>query len=95
MLPCNVHDFGNNTTDVEDFASEDQLNFVHMHPPGEFVIIKWSAVVVALVHILFEMMFSTKREQSFFGLFILVPYEEECDPDDDDWSFKIKFSSDN
>ena len=73
------------TTNVEDTALEnlDQLNFVHMHP-DEFVIIIWSAVVVALVHILFEMMFSTKREQSFFGLFILVPYEEECDADDDD-----------
>ena len=86
MLPCNVHDFGNNTTDVEDFASEDQFNFVHMHPE-EFVIIIWSAFVVALVHILFEEKFSTKREQSFFLWFILAPYLKGCDPDVD----KVKF----
>ena len=85
---CNATDIPNsgyNATYVEDTALEDhdQLNFVHMHP-DEFVIIIWSAVVVALVHILFEMKFSTKREQSFFGLFILFDYGKECDEDDDD-----------
>ena len=88
---CNstdVDDSGYNATDVEDSASEDldQLNFVHMHP-DEFVIVIWSTVAVALVHILFEEKFSTKREQSFFLWFILAPYLKGCDPDDD----KVKF----
>ena len=79
---CNVA-----TDDVEKTASAedlDQLNFVHMHP-DEFVIIIWSAFVLALVHILFEMKFSTRREQSFFLLFIMLsPNFSSCDPDDDD-----------
>ena len=86
---CNstdVDDSGYNATDVEDSTLEDQFNFVHMHPE-EFVIIIWSAFVVALVHILFEEKFSTKREQSFFLWFILAPYLKGCDPDDD----KVKF----
>ena len=38
---------------------------------------------MALVHILFEMKFSTKREQSFFLMFIMFPYAEEFDPGED------------
>ena len=72
-----------NSTDVENTASEDQLNFIHMHPEV-FVTIIWIVVILALAHILIEMKFSTKREQSFFLMFISNPYLKGCDPDDDD-----------
>ena len=79
----NIIDSGYNATDVEDALEDhDQNNFVHMHLK-EFVIIIWSGVVLAFVHILFEIMFSTKREQSFFLWFIMVAYATEFDPDDD------------
>ena len=68
-----------NVTDVKQPRSED-LNFVHTNQ-NQFVIIIWSAVALAIVHVLFEMMFSTKREQSFFLWFMLSPYLEKYDSD--------------
>ena len=64
-----------NATDV-DYG----YNNVHWYR-DEFVIIIWSAVVLALVHILFEMMLSRKEEQAFFIVFLLSPYHDRFVPD--------------
>ena len=77
VKPFNLCNYDENSE-----SDDDDLNSVH-EDRKLYVMVVWSAVVCALMHIMIETKYSTTREQPFFLWFILDAYDNEFDQDKD------------
>ena len=67
----------------ENTTSTGELNHINSHK-NLFIVIIWSTVIVALLHLIIEAKYATRNEQVFFWFFIVNCEEVSSDPDDGD-----------
>ena len=78
----NVNSFNicENTTATGNNTSTGELNYINSHK-SLFIVIIWSAVIVALFHLIIEAKYATRNEQVFFGNFIFIHFDRDLAPD--------------
>ena len=73
-LYVNSFNICENTTATGNNTSTGELNYINSHK-SLFIVIIWSAVIVALFHLIIEAKYATRNEQVFFWFFIVnTPY---------------------
>ena len=82
-LHVNSFNICENTTAPENSTSTGELNHINSHK-NLFIVIIWSTVIVALLHLIIEAKYATRNEQVFFWFFIVNCEEVSSDPDDGD-----------